>query len=449
MTSLVVTSALFRDMFGTRAMRQVFSDDALIRRYLEVEAALARAQATVGVIPQEAADAIGTAADPDRLHRDQLREKTELVGYPIVAVVEQLSALVGEHGRWVHYGATTQDIMDSTTVLQIREGLDLIAADLNATRDALADLARTHADTPMPGRTHLQHALPISFGQKCAVWLSILDRHAHRLWETRTRVEVGAFSGAAGTLASLGEDGLAVRDAFFAELGLAAPSMTWHTARDALAETTGFLALLAGGLGKIALDVSLMTQTEVGEAFEPFQPGRGASSTMPQKRNPISCELILAAAKITRQQHGTMLDALVQDHERATGPWHAEWHALPECFVVTAGALHHARTLLSGLEVDPARMRSNLDLTGGMIVAEAVMMALAPVIGREEAHHRVYKCCRRSLAEGISFLDALQEDPVIAPATTLNELTRLTDPANYMGMGPALVKRFLAERGDG
>lgn len=447
MSSLVVTSALFRDMFGTRDMRRVFSDDGLIRRYLEVETALARAEAAVGVIPKTAAAAIETAADPSRLDREKLRLKTELVGYPIVALVEQLSDLAGDHGRYVHYGATTQDIMDSATVLQVREALELIEADLTEARASLAALAAAHAETPMAGRTHLQHALPISFGQKCAVWLSILDRHAARLWELRPRVEVGAFAGAAGTLASLGDDGIAVRDAFFSELGLTAPAMTWHTARDALAETTGFLALLTGGLGKIALDVSLMMQSEVGEAFEPFQPGRGASSTMPQKRNPISCELILAAAKITRQQHGTMLDALVQDHERATGPWHAEWHALPECFTVAAGALYQAKTMLAGLEIHPKRMRANLDATGGLIVAEAVMMALAPALGRDEAHHRVYKCCRRSLDEGISFLDALQDDPVIAPATTLNELTRLTDPANYMGLGPEMVRRFLAERG--
>ena len=286
--------------------------------------------------------------------------------------------------------------MDTAAVLQIRAGLALIEQDLTAARGHLAELARKYRDTPMAGRTHLQHALPVTFGYKAAVWLYALDRHADRLRELRPRVLLVQFGGAAGTLASLGngERSLETRAELARELGLGDPPITWHVVRDGIAETVQVLALLAGSLGKIAFDVMLMSATEFGEAAEPFIEGRGSSSTMPQKRNPISCELILAAAKVLRQQAGLALDAVVTDFERATGPWHVEWVALPEAFGFAAGALHQARFMLGGLIVDPGRMAKNLAMTHGLIVAEAVMMGLAPHTGRNEAHDLVYDACR-------------------------------------------------------
>ncbi len=249
----------------------------------------------------------------------------------------------------------------------------------------------------MAGRTHLQHALPITFGLKTAVWLSMIDRHRERLRQLKPRVLMGQFGGAAGTLASLGANGLAVHDALMAELKLATPPVPWHVARDGLAECVSFLAIVTGSLGKIATDIILLMQTEVGEAFEPFMPGRGSSSTMPQKRNPISSELIVAAARSVRQDVGLVLDSLAfADHERATGPWHLEWMAVPRAFIATAGALQQANFMLGGLIVDDTRMRRNLDLTGGLIVAEAVMMAMAEKIGRGPAHDVVYGACRAS-----------------------------------------------------
>ena len=252
--------------------------------------------------------------------------------------------------------------MDTAVVLQIRAGLALIEEDLTAVRGHLAELARRYRDTPMAGRTHLQHALPMTFGYKAAVWLSALDRHAERLHELRPRVLVAQFGGAAGTLASLGDGGesLGTRAELARELALGDPAITWHVARDGIAETVQVLALLGGSLGKIAFDVMLMSATEFGEAAEPFVAGRGSSSTMPQKRNPISCELILAAAKVLRQQAGLVLDAMVTDFERATGPWHVEWVAVPEAFGYAAGALHQARFMLGGLIVDSRRMAKNL-----------------------------------------------------------------------------------------
>ncbi|MBA4005126.1 MAG: 3-carboxy-cis,cis-muconate cycloisomerase, partial [Delftia sp.] len=412
-SSTAIDSLLFRDAFGTPAMRAIFADSALVSRYIEVEVALARAQGRCGVIPAEAAHEIAQRCSLDALDFELLRKETDIVGYPILPLVHQLVKQCGEAGRYIHWGATTQDIMDTATVLQVRDALDLVDADIAALRTILADLAERHRDTPMAGRTHLQHALPITFGYKAAIWLAMFDRHAQRLQELRPRVLVGQFAGAAGTLASLSGRGLEVQQLLMEELGLGVPATTWHVARDGLAEAVNFLALVTGSLGKIAYDVMLLSSTEFGEVFEPFVTGRGASSTMPQKRNAISSELMLAASKAVRQHAGLMLDAMVQDLERATGPWHAEWVALPESFVLSAGALHQARFMLGGLIVDPERMARNLDMTDGLIVAEAVMMGLAPHTGRQQAHDIVYAACRSVNAEGGTLADALARLPEV------------------------------------
>lgn len=449
MPSTPIDSLLFRDMFGTPAMRAVFSDEAMLDRYVEAEAALARAEAKVGVIPAEAADAISAAAKRGLSYdMDRLRRETENVGYPILPLVHQLSEAAGEAGRYVHWGATTQDIMDTATVLQVRAALDLVAQDIEELRGILAALAAKHRDTPMAGRTHLQQALPITFGYKAAVWLSMMDRHAERLAQLRPRALMGQFAGAAGTLASLGEEGLEVQAAFCAELGLAQPPITWHVARDGLAEAVGFLGLVTGSLAKVATDVMLMMATEFGgEAQEPFVKGRGGSSTMPQKRNPISCELMLATAKAVRQQAGLMLDAMVTDFERATGPWHLEWMAVPEGFILASACLRHAKFMLGGLVVDPDRMRANLGLTGGLIVAEAVMMAAAPKLGRGHAHDVVYDACRAAITSGRSLAEALAEAPEVVEALGGREgVERHCDPANYIGLAPRMVDRVLADR---
>ncbi|KMO38221.1 3-carboxy-cis,cis-muconate cycloisomerase [Methylobacterium aquaticum] len=443
-TTTVIDSLLFRDAFGTPAVRAIFSDHALIQRYIEVEVALAKAEAACGIIPTEAADQIAANCNFDTLDFDLLRHETDTVGYPILPLVHQLVKQCGEAGRYVHWGATTQDIMDTANVLQIRAGLDLVAADVDALRAILADLSRRHRDTPMAGRTHLQQALPVTFGYKTAIWLAALDRHAERLAQVRPRVLVGSFAGAAGTLASLGEHGLAVQEALCRELGLGVPVSTWHVARDGFAEVVNLLALITGSLGKIALDVMIMASTEFAEVYEPFVTGRGASSTMPQKRNPISSELMLAASKGVRQQAGLMLDAMVQDFERATGPWHAEWMAIPESFVLAAGALHQAKFALGGLIVDEAQMRKNLGISRGLIVAEAVMMALAPHTGRQQAHDLVYAACRVVNEQGGTLAEALAAVPEVAAHFDRAAIDRLTDPANYLGSAPQMVDRVLA-----
>lgn len=297
MATTVLDSVLFRDAFGTPAMRAVFDDRALVARYVEVEVALARAQGRCGVIPADAARDIAARSDAAALDLDLMRQGTGIVGYPILPLVQQLGKMCGEAGRYVHWGATTQDIMDTAVVLQVREALALVEADLDAVRNILVRQARRYRDTPMAGRTHLQQALPVTFGYKLAIWLAMLDRHSERLAQLRPRVLVGQFGGAAGTLASLGERGLDVQAAMMDELGLGVPPATWHVARDALAEAVNFLGLLTGSLGKIAYDVILLASTEVAEVLEPFVPGRGAPDGGPRRRrsalagSPATCGL--------------------------------------------------------------------------------------------------------------------------------------------------------------
>jgi 3-carboxy-cis,cis-muconate cycloisomerase len=443
-STTVLDSFLFRDAFGTAAMREVFSDFSSLSRYAEVEIALAKAEARCGVIPTEAAEAITKCTSVAALDFDLLRRETDIVGYPILPLVQQMVKQCGEAGRYVHWGATTQDIMDTALVLQMRAGLTIIEQDISTVRGILADLSRRYRDTPMAGRTHLQQALPVTFGYKTAIWLAMFDRHAERLQQLKPRVLVGQFAGAAGTLASLGDKGFEVQKALCDELGLGVPVSTWHVARDGLAEVVNFLALLTGSLGKIALDIMIMASTEFAEVYEPFVKGRGASSTMPQKRNPISAELMLAASKAVRQHAGLMLDASVQDFERATGPWHAEWMAIPESFVLTAGALHQAKFALQGLIVDERQMAKNLGISRGLIVAEAVMMGLALEIGRQQAHDVVYDACRLANEKNMTLADALSADREVSARIDRATIERLTSPNNYLGLAPEMVDRVLA-----
>jgi len=441
----IIDSGIYGNLFGADAMRAVFSERGQVQKWLDVEAALARVQGRLGIIPEEAAAEISARADADLIDMELMREEVDRVGYAIMPLVHRLAAICeGDAGRYVHWGTTTQDIKDTGVVLQIRDALALVEADLLAVRDGLARLAREHRDTPMAGRSHLQHALPVTFGYKAAVWLAPVERHLERLGQLRPRVLTGQFAGAAGTLASLHGRGLEVADALMEELDLGQPAIAWHTARDTIAETLAFLALVSGSLAKIATDVVLLTATETGEVFEPFAPGRGGSSTMPQKRNPVSSELILACAKQVQSRAALAMDSMAADLERSTGPWHVEWAALPEAFVLASGALAQARFLVEGLRVDPDAMRTNMDMTRGLIVSEAVMMGLAPALGRQAAHDLVYEACRIATDERRALLDVLLDMPEVTAKLDREELARLCEPGNYVGEAPQMVDRLLA-----
>ncbi len=444
MTVNPADSPILGTLYGSDAMRAVFAEQAYFQRMLDVEAALARVQAGLGIIPAAAGAAITAAAKVANLRTEELAASARNVGYPVVGLVAGLSRASGEWGGWTHWGATTQDIMDSATVLQVRNGLALVRTELLAILRALLAQAQRHRDTVMAGRTHLQHALPVTFGLKCAIWAQPMIAHLQRLEQLRARVEVVEFAGAAGTLASLGEQGVAVMEGLAAELGLGTAPAPWHVCRDGLAEAVSFLGLVCGSLSKIATDVILLCQNEVAEVAEPYVAGRGQSSTMPQKRNPIASEYILAAGRMVHGLVGVMQGAMAQDHERATGPWQAEALALPQAFVLTHGALQHARAIAEGMVVDAARMRANLAATHGLIMAEAVMMGLAPHLGREAAHHAVKHACDTALAERIPLDAALAREPEVAGRLDGAAIARLTDPAGYLGAAQAFISRVAA-----
>ncbi|HEV2673460.1 MAG TPA: 3-carboxy-cis,cis-muconate cycloisomerase [Aliidongia sp.] len=445
MTLNPADSSVFGGLFGTDEIRALFDDRRRLGFMLEVEVALARAQAALGIIPSEAASAIAAAADPAAFDLVQIRAETEKAGQPVMALAKALTQAAGaEAGRWVHWGATTQDITDTALVLQLRTALDPIERDLMALIGALATQAERHRTLVMAGRSFLQQALPVSFGYKVAVWLSPLLRHIERLRQLKPRLLQVQFGGAVGTLASLGDQGRAVTERLAADLSLACPIAPWHGARDGIAELGAWLGLVAGSLAKFAGDVILLAQTEVGELVETTETGRGGSSTMPQKRNPILCTHIVAAASGVEALVPLLLAAQHHQLERAVGPWQAEALALPQALALTAGALAQAIRVAEGMRPDAARMRANLAITNGLVMAERVMMTLADRLGRSEAHHLVQAACLTAMAEDRPLRDILGENAEVASRLDPAALDHLMDPAGYLGESAAVVDRVVA-----
>lgn len=450
MAASIIDSSIFQGLFSSDAMRAVWSDENRTRKYLDVERALARVQGRLGLIPQEAADEIVSHCELEQIDMARLRQQTERIGYPILGVVTQVNQLCRDKlGEYVHWGATTQDITDTATVLQIREALVLVDDELAAIAQALATLAREHRLTPIIGRSNLQQAIPVTFGYKMAGLLSAVLRHRERIAQLRERVLVGEFAGAAGTLASLQTGAMETQAALCEELGLQQPVIAWHTIRDNIAEVGAVLGLIGGTLGKLSTDVKLMMQTEVAEVFEPYHHGRGSSSTMPQKRNPIASCYIHAAISVVRQHAAALMDAMVADHERSTGPWEIEWIVLPEAFCLLAGALKHSRAVLEGLEVDPEAMRRNIEMTHGLVMSEAVMMGLGHHLGREYAHDLVYDLCRQALKQRRPLLDLLCETAEITRHVSREQLAAMCEPTNYLGQSGVMVDRVLAQMAAG
>lgn len=438
-------SEIFGALWGTAEMRTLFSDATHLQLMLDVEAALARAEARLGLIPPQIADAITRAARVENLRMDRIAEGTREAGVPVPALVSELGRAAGEEAaRYIHLGATTQDILDTALVLQVRRALAHLRRDLVTLARTLAKRASEYRDTPMAGRTHLQQAVPITFGLKCAVWASPLAAHVERLDQAAHRVLVVQFGGAAGTLASLGANGMAVTEALAHELGLGVPDLPWHVVRDTVAEIATLLGLICGSLSKFALDVALLMQTEVAEVFEPHVVGRGGSSTMPQKRNPVAAEYIIAATRGVHALVPLTLTAMTQDHERATGPWQSEALVLPQCFVLCAGAMAHALAIAAGMTIDAARMRRNLDLGGGLIMAEAVATELGPVMGRSAAHHALQRVSNRAIAEGKTLGQALRDDVEVRRYLSDEQIDRITDPTTHLGSADAFVDRVIA-----
>lgn len=442
-----MTSRLTSSMFSSGDMLNVFSDQATIQRMLDVEAALARAEAQHGVIPASAVQAIGSCCDAALIDMPALMKASGSAGNLAIPLVKQLTALVAardaDAAKYVHWGATSQDIIDTGLVLQLRESLKLLDADVDKLAGALAHLAEQHRHTPMIGRTWMQHALPITFGLKVAGWLDAIVRHQDRLDGLRTRTLALQFGGAAGTLASLGGKGLLVAAALADDLGLTLPDIPWHTQRDRLVEAASSIGMLTGTLGKMARDISLQMQTDVAEVSEPVATGRGGSSTMPHKRNPVGCAVALTAAVRVPGLVSTMLSAMVQEHERALGGWQAEWDTLPEIMQLASGALEQMQSVVAGLSVDTQRMRANLDATNGQIMAEAVTLALGARIGRMQAHQAVERACHQATDSREHLREILKKDATVHAELSEVEIDNLLDPAGYTGDALNFIERVL------
>ncbi len=441
-------SPLLGPMLSSPAMRAVCDDVAYLQHMLDFEAALARAEAATGVIPASAVAPIEKACKAGMFDIAALAEAATRSGNLAIPLVKALTAEVAKADAaaagYVHWGATSQDVIDTATMLTLRAAIDALLVDIDRAVTGFAKLARQHRDTPMVARTWLQHALPMPFGLKLAEYAAALHRSRGRLQRLRGDGLALQFGGAAGTLAALGDKGLLVAERLVEVLKLPLPDAPWHTHRDRMAEAASVFAIVAGTCGKIARDVSLMMQTDVAEAFEPSGEGRGGSSTMPHKRNPVAAATALAAATMAPNLAATMFAAQVQDHERSAGPWHAEWPTLPNLLLVTSGALAAIVDIAEGLEVDAARMRVNLDATDGLIMAEAVTMALAEKIGKSEAHHLVEAASKKAVAEKKSLRDVLAKDPKVTAHLSADKLIKLFEPMAYQGVSQALIDRLLA-----
>ena len=433
-------------------MRAVWDDLACLQNMLDFEAALARAEAAAGVIPASAPGPIANACKAESFDLVVLAEAATRSGNLAIPLVKALTASVAkvdaDAARYVHWGATSQDAIDTAMMLTLRAAIEALLGDIDRAVAGFAILARTHRHTPVVARTWLQHALPMPFGLKLAEYAAALHRSRKRLQRLKRETLALQFGGAAGTLAALGDKGWPVAERLAQELKLPLPDAPWHTHRDRIAEAASVFAIVAGSCGKIARDVSLMMQTDVAEAFEPAGEGRGGSSTMPHKRNPVAAATALAAATMAPNLAATIFAAQVQDHERSAGPWHAEWPTLPTLLLVTSGGLAAIVDIAEGLEVDVARMRFNLDATGGLIMAEAVTMALAEKIGKSDAHHLIEAASKKAVAEKKHLRDVLPADAMITAQLGADRIADLFEPTAYQGASQALIDRLLASLND-
>ncbi|MCU1477071.1 MAG: 3-carboxy-cis,cis-muconate cycloisomerase [Subtercola sp.] len=438
-------SAVLGGLFFSARMKRIFSDSALVQSWLDAEVGLARGQADVGVIPAAAAEAIAAAAHAVDFDLDEMGREVMATAHPLVPIIREFSKAAGVGGAYVHLGATTQDITDTGLVLQTKAGLELVDTLLRELIDLLAGLALEHRDLAMVGRTHAQHALPITLGLKFAVILSECERHVERLENVRSRVLVGQLGGAVGSMAALGPDGFAVQERMNAHLGLATPDVPWHTARDGFAETVSILAMVSATCGKIANEIRVLQRTEVAELEEPFTAGKVGSSTMPHKRNPMFAEFMIANAILAREKPASMLAAMLQEHERDMSMWGVEWTVVPDSFQLSAGLLERSAFLLRGLIVHPENIHRNLHQLGDLMLSEVAMMALARDLGKSEAHEVVYRASMKAWDSGSSLTGLLLEDVAVTESSVDgDELASLMVPEKYVGASPELVDRALA-----
>jgi adenylosuccinate lyase len=445
MPSSVFDSTLLKHLWGTDELRAIFSDENRVQKWYDYEAALARAQAELGIIPAAAAAEITAKAKVANVDLEAIAAEVRRAKHPLVPSVRALQAIcAGDHGEYLHFGPTTQDVLDTGMMLQVRGAHAIFVRDLRAVGRELYRLAETHKTTPMAGRTHAVQALPITFGHKCAVWLAETGRNFERLTQLEPRMFVGSLVGAVGTKASFGERAFELDEKVMGQLGLGVAEVSWQPARDRFVEYVGVLGLIVGSLANIANEIITLAHTEIDELAEPFSEGKVGSSTMPHKRNPSTAESVATIGRVLRYTVALMHDALLHEHERDASAWRIEWKAVPEACLMTGVVLQQMKYILAGLEVHADKMRRNLDVLGGFLMSERVMFALADKIGKQTAHEVVYHASMQGYEQGITFEQALMANPQAKDAIGTAELRALLDPTTYIGLAPAIVDRLLA-----
>lgn len=445
MSSHLIDSKLFGARYGTDEMRRIFDDENRVRQWLKVEIALARAEAKYGLIPSQALEEIEKIADVKNLNFESLRDgihETTQVLMPLIKMIKNLCN--GDSGEYFHWGVTTQDILDTGFILQIKEALEIIYRDLREVEGKLLELARHHRDTLMVGRTHGQHALPLTFGFKVSVWVREVRRNIERLKECRSRLLVGQLAGGVGTFASFGEKGPEIQSLVMKELGLQVPDICWHSSRDRIGELGCLLALIANTFGKIANELYLLQKTDVMEIEERFTYGKIGSSTMPHKRNPRLCEGIISLAKLIQGSALTTLESMWIDHERDAKFMGIEWVTVSESLIMLSGLLNQAKDLFEGLQVNEEKMLANTGILKGLILSERVMLALGKKIGRQSAHEIVYRISMEAFEKGIDFKKALLEDKEFSRYFEESEVDEMLDPRKYVGLSGQIVDEVLA-----
>ena len=444
MPSHASESLLYGASFSTPEFLEIFNDNMRVQAWYDVEVALAKAQSKLGIIPTEAYEEIARKAYVENVDVQKIGKGISETAHPIVPAIRALEEICeGGAGEFIHYGATTQDIMDTGLILQIKKAWPLLKRDLEAARDALKVLAKKYRSTPMVGRTHGQQALPLTFGYKCAVWVDELNRHLERQSEAEPRILSGNITGAVGTMAAFGGRGQETQREALQYLGLTVPNICWHSSRDRICELANFLTQVAASLGKIAREVYALQQVEFGEVAEPHHHGKVGSSTMPHKRNPATVELAIGLSRLIRAQQVAITDAAFQEHERYSALLRIELAAVPEMMIYSGALLSKMRTVLEKLEVFPTRMRQNLDLLGGLLLSEKIMLALGEKIGKQTAHEVVYEIAMSSFEKEIPFKKALMSDQRVANHLKEEEIVKLLNPEAYIGESEEIVDNVL------
>jgi adenylosuccinate lyase len=446
MASGVFDDALIKHLWSTDELRGIFSERNRVQKWYDYEAALALEQAALGIIPEAAAREIASRARVEHVDVENIADGIRRIKHPLVPALKALQALcTPEHGEYIHFGPTTQDVLDTATVLQIKDAHTIYLRDLKAIARALYRLAEAHKATPMVGRSHGVQALPITFGHKCAIWLSETGRNYERLKQLEPRMFVGGMVGAVGTQASYGSHAAELERRLMKRLELGVADINWQPARDRFAEYACVLGMIGGTLGKIANEIVILEHNEIDEITEPFTEGKLGSSTMPHKRNPSTCEAAVAVSRALRYNAAFMLECMVIEHERDGSAWRSEWKALPESCLMAGGLLAMMRTVIEGLGVNVGKMRANLDLLGGFLLSERVMFALSAKVGKQTAHELVYEASMHGLQGGMTFQAALMRNPRVRAALTDAELEVALDPTSYVGRAPEIVDQVLAE----